>query len=59
MAGDNNRRKGEVKMAKSKHAFDKFRPNHLGTQPRASNSNNGKKMNTKGNQQPDYVPPKG
>ena len=46
-------------MAKSKHAFDKFRPNHLGTQPRKSDSNNGKKMNTKGNEHPDYVPPKG
>ncbi|MCD8502179.1 MAG: acid-soluble spore protein N [Bacillaceae bacterium] len=46
-------------MAKSKHAFDQFRPNKLGTQPRATDSNNGKKMNTKGNEQPDYVPPKG
>lgn len=46
-------------MAKSKHAFDKFRPNHLGTQPRASDKNNGKKMGTKGNEEPDYAPPKG
>lgn len=46
-------------MAKSKHAFDQFRPNKLGTQPRASDINNGKKMATKGNENPDYVPPKG
>ncbi len=50
---------GGVTMAKSKHAFDKFRPNHLGTQPRASDRNNGKKMATKGNEEPNYVPPKG
>ncbi|UCZ51593.1 acid-soluble spore protein N [Bacillus shivajii] len=42
-----------------KHAFDKFRPNHLGTQPRKSDSNKGKQMNTKDNENPDYIPPKG
>ena len=36
-----------------------FRPDHPGTQPVAVDANNGKKMNTKGNKQPDYVPPKG
>ncbi|MFN7252797.1 MAG: small acid-soluble spore protein N [Anaerobacillus sp.] len=46
-------------MAKSKHAFDKFRPNHYGTQQRATDKNNAKKMGTKGNEEPDYVPPKG
>ena len=46
-------------MAKSKHAFDKYRPNHLGTQPRATDKNNAKKMGTKGNETPDYAPPKG
>ena len=46
-------------MAKSKHAFDQFRPNHLGTQQRATNANNGKKMATKGNESPDYAPTKG
>jgi small acid-soluble spore protein N (minor) len=46
-------------MAKSKHAFDRYRPNHLGTQPRAAEGNKGKKMATKGNDHPDYAPPKG
>lgn len=51
--------KGESQMKKTQFAHATFRPDHLGTQPRKSNSNNGKKMNTKGNEHPDYVPPKG
>ncbi|WP_041808221.1 acid-soluble spore protein N [Evansella cellulosilytica] len=46
-------------MASKFTKFQKFRPDHLGTQPRKSDSNNGKKMNTKGNDHPDYIPPKG
>ena len=48
-------------MGKSsgKHSFAQFRPDHLGTQPRKSDSNKGKQMNTKGNEHADYVPPKG
>ncbi|MDV2683930.1 acid-soluble spore protein N [Alkalihalophilus sp. As8PL] len=44
---------------KKSTAFNQYRPNHLGTQPREEPTNKGKKMNTKGNEQPDYVPPKG
>ncbi|WP_088105273.1 acid-soluble spore protein N [Halalkalibacter urbisdiaboli] len=46
-------------MKKTQHNHARFRPDHLGTQPRASDANGGKKMATKGNQQPDYIPPKG
>ncbi|MCM3760700.1 acid-soluble spore protein N [Alkalihalobacillus oceani] len=46
-----------MKSAKSTSA--QFRPDHLGTQPVESRSNKGKQMNTKSNEQPDYVPPKG
>ncbi|PYZ98138.1 acid-soluble spore protein N [Alteribacter lacisalsi] len=41
------------------HKSDQYRPNHLDTQPRKSDSNKGKQMNTKSNEQPDYAPPKG
>ncbi len=51
--------KGGIPMKKTNQNHARFRPDHLGTQPRKSNSNNGKKMNTKGNEHPDYVPPKG
>ncbi|MEK4565136.1 acid-soluble spore protein N [Alkalihalobacillus sp. FSL R5-0424] len=46
-------------MTKPNQEGRQFRPDHLGTQPRESDSNNGKKMNTKSNQKPDYIPPKG
>ncbi|MDG5789594.1 acid-soluble spore protein N [Evansella sp. AB-P1] len=46
-------------MASNFTKFQQFRPNKLGTQPRKSDSNKGKKMNTKGNDHPDYVPTKG
>lgn len=46
-------------MASKFKNFANYRPDHLGEQPRKSDSNKGQKMNTKGNKQPDYVPPKG
>ncbi|MFA9559696.1 acid-soluble spore protein N [Evansella sp. AB-rgal1] len=46
-------------MASNFTKFAHHRPDHLGTQPRKSDSNKGKKMNTKDNDQPDYIPPKG
>lgn len=46
-------------MTKPNQEGRQFRPDHLGTQSRESDSNNGKKMNTKSNQKPDYIPPKG
>jgi small acid-soluble spore protein N (minor) len=46
-------------MAKSNHAFDKFRPNHYGTQPRKSGSNKGKQYANKTNEQPDVIQTKG
>lgn len=46
-------------MKKTAQNNAKFRPRHLGTQPRESDVNGGKKMAMKGNEQPDYVPPKG
>ncbi|WP_100372987.1 acid-soluble spore protein N [Bacillus sp. FJAT-45037] len=46
-----------MKSAKSTSA--QFRPYHPGTQPVEATTNKGKQMNTKSNQQPDYVPPKG
>ncbi|SDB91680.1 small acid-soluble spore protein N [Shouchella lonarensis] len=42
-----------------KNGFAQFTPDHLGEQSRTSNRNNGKKMASKSNHQPDYVPPKG
>lgn len=39
--------------------FANHRPDHLGEQSRKSGSNKGKKMNTKGSEQPDYIHPKG
>ncbi|MBU9712382.1 acid-soluble spore protein N [Evansella tamaricis] len=39
--------------------FQQHRPNKLGTQPRKSDSNKGKKMNMKSNENPDYIPTKG
>ncbi|MBP3952908.1 acid-soluble spore protein N [Bacillus suaedae] len=48
-----------MKSNSTKSNFAQFRPDHLGTQPVKSRSNNGKKMNTKSNEQPDYIPPKG
>ncbi|UTR14956.1 acid-soluble spore protein N [Salipaludibacillus sp. LMS25] len=46
-------------MGKHRNPAQHFQPDHLGTQPRKSDSNKGKQMNTKGNEQPDYVPDKG
>jgi small acid-soluble spore protein N (minor) len=46
-------------VSKKGNVTEQFRPDHLGTQPRKSDSNKGKKMNTKGPEQPDYVPDKG
>ncbi|ADU30407.1 small acid-soluble spore N family protein [Evansella cellulosilytica DSM 2522] len=57
--GNINCMEGGWDMASKFTKFQKFRPDHLGTQPRKSDSNNGKKMNTKGNDHPDYIPPKG
>ncbi len=51
--------RGGIKVPKTNHDFAKFHPSHLGTQPRESDTNKGKKMNTKSNEHPDYVPPKG
>lgn len=36
-----------------------FTPDHPGAKPVKSDANKGKKMNTKGSKQPDYVPEKG
>lgn len=46
-------------MKKTQQNHANFRPDHLGEQPVQSDANKGKKMNTKGNEHPDYVPPKG
>ncbi|PYZ95265.1 acid-soluble spore protein N [Salipaludibacillus keqinensis] len=46
-------------MGGNRNKSEQYRPDHLGTQPRKSDSNKGKKMNTKGSEQPDYVPEKG
>ncbi|MFB4211233.1 acid-soluble spore protein N [Shouchella sp. JSM 1781072] len=42
-----------------KNRFAQYTPDHLGTQPRKSTRNNGKKVANKSNRQPDYIPPKG
>ncbi|MCD8508484.1 MAG: acid-soluble spore protein N [Bacillus sp. (in: Bacteria)] len=46
-------------MASNYTKFQQFRPNKLGTQPRKSDSNKGKKMNSKGDDNPNYIPPHG
>ncbi|NEU29216.1 acid-soluble spore protein N [bacterium LRH843] len=46
-------------MKKTQLNSAQFRPDDLGSQSVKSNSNKGKKMNNKGNEQPDYIPPKG
>ncbi|WP_416150659.1 small acid-soluble spore protein N [Salipaludibacillus sp. HK11] len=46
-------------MTRSRNYNKQFRPEFPGTQPVESDANKGKKMNTKGSAQPDYVPSKG
>lgn len=46
-------------MKKKRHSPQQFSPDHPGTQPRESDSNKGKTMNTKSRENPDYVPDKG
>ncbi len=53
------RRKGVRPLSNPKRFPEDFVPNHIGTQPRESNSNNGKKMANKSHDHADYVPPKG
>ncbi|MCM3730141.1 acid-soluble spore protein N [Fictibacillus nanhaiensis] len=46
-------------MSNPKRFPQDFVPNHIDTQPRDVDSNNGKKMANKTNDHADYVPPKG
>lgn len=46
-------------MKKTQLNSAQFSPDHLGEKSVKSETNKGKKMNTKGNDQPDYIPPKG
>ncbi|KSU85227.1 MULTISPECIES: acid-soluble spore protein N [Fictibacillus] len=46
-------------MSNPKRHPQAFVPSHLGTQPRVGKGNKGKQMANKGNEHPDYVPPKG
>ncbi|SDZ68180.1 small acid-soluble spore protein N (minor) [Evansella caseinilytica] len=46
-------------MGGNRNYFAKYRPDHLGTQPVKSDANKGKKMNTKGEEHANYIPPHG
>ncbi|WP_347550272.1 small acid-soluble spore protein N [Pseudalkalibacillus hwajinpoensis] len=46
-------------MSNPKRFPKSFKPNHLASVNPEAEGNKGKKMQTKGNLEPDYVPPKG
>ncbi|MTT30631.1 acid-soluble spore protein N [Terrilactibacillus sp. BCM23-1] len=46
-------------MSNPKRHPEKFSPDHLGEQSVAVNSNKGKQMANKSNEEPLYIPPKG
>lgn len=57
ITGDNEKEKGELNMPQKDH--EKFKPNHLGTQPRGFGGNKGKKMQDKSGKHAQVMQTKG